>query len=321
LVYFTGVPMLYRALGKTGLSISEVSLGSWLTYGSRVDAEAAKRCVTTAFELGVNFFDTADVYTGAERALGEALRELPRSEYVVATKCFFPMSESPLERGLSRKHVVDSVNRSLRALGTDYLDVLQCHRFDPETPVEETARALDDLVAQGKILYWGVSRWTAPQLRDVVGTARRAGWRAPVVSQVPYNMLYRDFEAEVLPAARELGLGTVVYSPLAQGVLTGKYGESRPAGSRGGDPEASKTMHQLTPAAIARVEKLRPVARELGVPLARLALAWCLRRPEVTSVITGATRPEQVRENVTASGTAIPPEALERIDSILGEAT
>jgi aryl-alcohol dehydrogenase-like predicted oxidoreductase len=321
LVYFTGVPMLYRALGKTGLSISEVSLGSWLTYGSRVDAEAAKRCVTTAFELGVNFFDTADVYTGAERALGEALRELPRSEYVVATKCFFPMSESPLERGLSRKHVVDSVNRSLRALGTDYLDVLQCHRFDPETPVEETARALDDLVAQGKILYWGVSRWTAPQLRDVVGTARRAGWRAPVVSQVPYNMLYRDFEAEVLPAARELGLGTVVYSPLAQGVLTGKYkpGHPPPPGTRAAHATAGRLMRKfMTDEVLERVQHLVPIAGELGLSLSQLAIAWVLQNPNVSSAIIGASRRAQVEENVKAAGVKIPAELMQRIDQVLG---
>ena len=320
MVYSTG-PMLYRALGKTGVSISEVSLGSWLTYGDRVDASVARSCVLAAFEVGVNFFDTADVYTGAEAMLGEALRELPRSEYVVATKCFFPMSKSPLERGLSRKHVVDSVHRSLRALGTEYVDVMQCHRFDAETPVEETSRALEDLVTQGKILYWGVSRWTAPQLREAAAVAGRAGWRGPVVSQVPYNMLYREFEAEVLPAARELGMGSVVYSPLAQGVLSGKYIKGVVAGSRAGDAELAKTMHQLNPASVARVERLRPIARELEMPLARLALAWCLRRPEVTSVITGASRPDQIRENALASGAVIPPEALQRIDAILGETT
>lgn len=320
MVYSTG-PMLYRPLGKTGLSISEVSLGSWLTYGDRIDGGVTKGCVRAAFDVGVNFFDTADVYTGAEAVLGEALRELPRSEYVVATKCFFPMSKSPLERGLSRKHVVDSVHRSLRALGTDYIDVMQCHRYDAETPVEETSRALEDLVTQGKILYWGVSRWTAPQLDEAAAAAARSGVRGPIVSQVPYNMLYREFEAEVLPRAHALGMGSVVYSPLAQGVLSGKYTDGVAAGSRANDAELAKTMHQLTPASIARVEHLRPIARELGMPMARLALAWCLRRPEVTSVITGASRPEQIRENSSASGAVIPPEALQRIDAILGETT
>jgi voltage-dependent potassium channel beta subunit len=290
--------MEYRQLGRSGLRVSEVSLGSWLTFGATVDVPATADVVRAAVDAGVNCFDTADVYAGgaAEEALREALRGLPRHKLVIATKAFFPMSEDPNDRGLSRKHLFESVHASLRRLGTDYLDLHQCHRPDPSVPVEETVRAYEDLVRQGKVLYWGTSEWDAPQLEAGLAAAERFGAYRPISNQPQYSLLRRGIERAVLPLCRREGIGQIVWSPLAQGVLTGKYrpGE-RPEGTRAAHPFQSRFMESfLTDDVLARVARLRPIAADLGLSMAQLALAWCLRDDTVASVIVGATRPSQL---------------------------
>jgi voltage-dependent potassium channel beta subunit len=310
----------YRRLGRSGLEVSEISLGSWLTLGSSVDQARTNEIVRAAFDLGVNLFDTADVYArgAAERALREALSGIPRRHVVIATKAFFPMSELPNDRGLSRKHLVESVEDSLRRLGTDYLDLHQCHRPDPGTPLEETVRAYSDLIRQGKLLYWGVSEWRAGEIEEACRLADACEGYRPISSQPQYSLLRRGIERDVLPACERLGIGQIVWSPLAQGVLTGKYGGGRrPAGSRATDAQRGGFMQDfLRPEVLARVEALRPLAAGLGVSLAQLALAWCLRRAEVSSVIVGATAPSQLEEDAKACEISLPPEALARIDSL-----
>jgi voltage-dependent potassium channel beta subunit len=312
--------MKYRPLGRSGLQVSEISLGSWLTLGSSVDREATREIVHRAYDLGINLFDTADVYASgkAEEVLGEALRAIPRRYVVIASKAYFPMSEHPNDRGLSRKHLFESVEASLRRLGTDYLDLHQCHRADPETPLEETVCAYEDLIRQGKVLYWGVSEWNAAQISEACRVAdRRVAYR-PVSNQPQYSLLRRKIEAEVLPVCEREGLSQIVYSPLGQGVLSGKYsGGAKPSGSRATDAQRNQFMGSyLEPQTLARVDRLRPIASELGITLAQLALAWCLRRPSLASVIVGATRPSQLEENAKASGVEIPAELLARIDAI-----
>jgi voltage-dependent potassium channel beta subunit len=313
--------MKCRPLGRSGLKVSEVSLGSWLTLGSSVDREATREIVHRAYDLGINFFDTADVYASgqAEEVLGHALRAIPRRYLVIASKAFFPMSEHPNDRGLSRKHLFESVEASLRRLGTDYLDLHQCHRADPETPLEETVCAYEDLIRQGKVLYWGVSEWSGAQIGEACRLAdRRVAYR-PVSNQPQYSLLRRKIEAEVLPACEREGVSQIVYSPLGQGVLSGKYsGGAKPSGSRATDTQRNRFMGAyLEPETLARVDRLRPIASELGITPAQLALAWCLRRPSVASVIIGATRPSQLEENAKASGVEIPAELLARIDAIV----
>ncbi len=312
--------MEYRKLGRSGLSVSEISLGSWLTLGSSVDREATRELVSRAFDLGVNLFDTADVYANGagEEALGYALRGIPRRYVVIATKCFFPMSERPNDRGLSRKHVFESVEGSLRRLGTDYVDLLQCHRADPDTPIEETVRAFEDLVRQGKILYWGVSEWSAAQIVDACRTADALGAYRPISNQPQYNLLRRGVEREVLPVCRREGLSQIVFSPLAQGALTGKYsGGQRPAGSRAADAARNVFMTQfLAPEVLARTDRLRPIADALGLSLAQLALAWCLAEPNVASAIVGVTRLSQLEDNAKASGLRLPAEVKEELDAL-----
>ncbi|MDJ0869586.1 MAG: aldo/keto reductase family protein [Myxococcota bacterium] len=312
--------MEYRRLGASGLRVSEISLGSWLTFGSAVEMAEAAKIVARALELGINFFDTADVYaTGAaEEALRQALREVPRHHVVIATKAFFPMSEDPNDRGLSRKHLFESVDASLRRLGTDYIDLHQCHRPDPEVPMEETVRAYEDLIRAGKVLYWGTSEWRGAHIVDAVRQAERWGGYRPISNQPQYSMLRRGIEREVLPVCEREGLGQVVWSPLAQGVLTGKYrpGE-RPAGTRAADPFTSRFMDAfLEPDVLERVEALRPLAADCSLTMAQLALAWCLRRSGVSSVIVGATSIAQIEDNAAAAGTALPPEALARIEDL-----
>jgi voltage-dependent potassium channel beta subunit len=312
--------MQYRQLGRSGLQVSEIGLGSWLTLGSSVDAGTTDEIVQRAWDLGINFFDTADAYARgrAEEVLGRALRGIPRHHAVIATKAFFPMSERPNDRGLSRKHLFESVEASLRRLGTDYLDLHQCHRADPTTPLEETVSAYEDLIRQGKVLYWGVSEWSAAQIVDAcrIADARRA--YRPISNQPQYSLMRRQIEREVLPACQREGLGQVVFSPLGQGVLTGKYsGGARPSGSRGADPERSQFMGRyLEDAALAQVDRLRPLADELGVSMAQMALAWCLRQPGVSSAIVGATRAPQLEDDCKASGAVLPDAVLERMDAI-----
>jgi voltage-dependent potassium channel beta subunit len=313
--------MQYRNLGRSGLRVSEVSLGSWLTFGSAVDPDASVKLIRRAFDAGVNLFDTADAYAhgGAEEVLGRAVRDLPRHQLVIATKCFFPMSDGPNDRGLSRKHVSESVHASLRRIGADYLDLHQCHRADPSVPMEETVRAYEDLIRQGKVLYWGVSEWRAAQIVDACRSADALGAYRPVSNQPQYSLLRRGIERDVLPTSEREGVGQIVWSPLAQGVLTGKYGDGRrPEGSRAADRQRNQFMSDfLAPEVLERVERLRPVAAAHGLTLAQLALAWCLRTPAVSSVIVGATRAEQLEENLAASGRALDPQALDAIERIL----
>jgi voltage-dependent potassium channel beta subunit len=316
--------MNYRKLGKWGTKVSEVGLGSWLTYGGTVDEKSTAEQIKFAFDNGINFFDTANVYSGGkgEVALGKALKDHPRHEYVLATKVFFPMGKGPNDRGLSRKHVVEQCHASLDRLKVDYIDLYQCHRFDVEIPMYELVRTMDDLIRQGKILYWGVSEWSAEQIREAVETAYSLNAMPPVSNQPQYNMLQKSIESDVLPTSKELGLGQVVFSPLAQGVLTGKYkpGEPFPADSRAANENANtflvgrETMRKDTLEAVQRVSK---IADQLGVPMASLALAWCLRDKGISSVIIGATKTEQIAENIKASSLSLDKETLDKIDSAL----
>jgi aryl-alcohol dehydrogenase-like predicted oxidoreductase len=314
--------MEYRHVGKSGLKVSAIALGSWLTYGQGVDDDTAAGCIHTAFELGINYFDTANVYQGgvAEKVLGKALKTLPRSSYVLATKAYWPVSDGPNDRGLSRKHLFEQVHQSLRRLGTDYVDIFFCHRYDRETPLEETLGALDDLVRQGKVLYPGVSEWTADQMAHALRIADARGYDRIVVDQPVYSMLDRGVEKEILPLAAREGLGVVVFSPLAQGVLTGKYrrGQAPPPGSRGADPRLSRLVEgKLGDATYDKVEALSKVAAELGVEPAQLALAWTLRSDVVSCAITGASRVEQVRANVAAADLKLDEAVLGQIEAIL----
>jgi voltage-dependent potassium channel beta subunit len=316
--------MQYRKLGRTGLRVSAISLGSWLTYGNSVEKERAFATIDKAYELGVNFFDTANVYAQgeAEKIVGEALRRYPRESYVLATKVFWPMGSGPNDRGLSRKHVFEQAHASLRRLGLDYVDIYYCHRFDPETPVDETLRTIDDLVRQGKVLYVGVSEWTAAQIQEALGVADRYLLDRIVVNQPVYNMFNRYIEKEVIPVCEQNGIGQVVFSPLAQGILTGKYkkGAGVPEGSRAADPKANAFIQKmLRDDVLDKVERLQAVAADLGITVAQLALAWTLRQPNVASALIGATRPEQVVENVKAADVTLSAETIERIERILSE--
>lgn len=317
--------MKYRRLGRSGLKLSEISLGSWLTYGTRVEMELAQACVRTAYDLGINHFDCAVVYGTepheAERMLGAVLKEFPRHTYTVTSKVFWKIGPSTYDQGLSRKHLMERVDMSLKAMGLDYIDIYYCHRYDPDTDLEETLRALDDLVAQGKILYYGFSEWTAAQYADAAAIVDKRNLRRPVVSQPVYNMLNRYTEQEVMPVCAREGIGQVVFSPLAQGVLTGKYkpGQAPPAGTRGADERTGRFMQRFITDAelLTRVQGLGAVAERNGLSMAQLALAWVLQRPEVTSALIGATRPEQVQENVKASGVKLSAEDMADIDRIL----
>jgi aryl-alcohol dehydrogenase-like predicted oxidoreductase len=314
--------MEYRRLGGSGVKVSEISLGSWLTYGGSVAEEQATACVHKAYDLGINFFDTANVYMrgAAEEIVGNALGGFDRDSYFLATKVYFPMGEGPNDRGLSRKHITEQCHASLRRLGTDYVDLYQCHRYDEGTPLEETLRALDDLVRQGKVLYVGVSEWTADQIGDALRVAKEMNLDRIVSNQPRYNMIQRQIEAEVVPLSAREGVGQVVFSPLAQGVLTGKYrpGEAPQQGTRAADPESNRFMQQLmNEEVLSAVDGLRAVAREAGLTMSQLALAWVLRQRNVSSAIIGASRPEQVEDNSAASGVKLPPDALHKIDDIL----
>ena len=312
--------MNYRRLGESGLKVSAVSLGSWLTYGNAVEDKAARECVFAALDAGVNFFDTADVYAkgAAESFLGKALQSVRREELVLGTKVFGKMSDDVNDRGLSRKHIMASCEHSLRRLKVEAIDLYQCHRYDPETPLPEVVRAMDDLIRQGKVLYWGVSCWTAAELREACEVADRLLAPRPVSNQPPYSLLDRAIEEEVLPTSRELGIGQVVYSPLAQGILSGKYrGGKIPSDSRLADDTLNRGMKdKLSGENEARVEALAAIAGGLGIPLAQLALAWCLRDEGVSSVISGASRPEQVRQNVAAAETELSEDVRAKIEAV-----
>jgi voltage-dependent potassium channel beta subunit len=309
--------MKYRRLGGTGLKVSEISLGSWLTYGGYVERDNAVKAIETAYDLGVNFFDTANVYEkgAAEKVLGETLRNYPRESYVLATKVFGEMGTGPNDRGLSRKHITEQCHASLKRLGVEYVDIMYCHRFDTETPIEETLRALDDLVRQGKVYYVGVSEWTAAQMTDALAVADRYLLDHIVVNQPIYNMFERYIEKEIIPLGERRGIGQVVFSPLAQGLLTGKYNAEIPEDSRAAKLDRLKKA--ITEEKIEKVRQLSGVAAELNISVGNLALAWILRQPNVASALVGASRPEQVEENVKASGIELTEDALKQIEEIL----
>ncbi|MCL2466029.1 MAG: aldo/keto reductase family protein [Micrococcales bacterium] len=315
--------MRFRHLGRSGLKISEIAYGNWLTHGSQVDDGTAVACVQAALEAGVTTFDTADIYAdgAAETVLGKALAGVPRESLEIFTKVYFPTGhKGPNSTGLSRKHIRESIDGSLQRLDTDYVDLYQAHRYDFATPLEETMGAFADVVRSGKALYIGVSEWTADQLRAASALAREMGVML-VSNQPQYSMVQRAIEAEVVPASRELGISQVVFSPLAQGVLTGKYtpGSSPPTGSRATDPAGLSFMSSvLADEVLTAVAGLRPVADELDVTMAQLAVAWVLAHDNVAAAIIGASRPEQVVENVAASGVQIPGELMDRIDEVLG---
>ncbi len=313
--------MEHRSLGRWGLKVSTVGLGSWLTYGESVEEEAATACIKRAYEQGVTFFDTANVYARgrSEEVVGRALADLPRERYVLATKVYFPMGEGPNDRGLSRKHVTEQLHASLRRLGTDYVDLYQCHRYDVETPLEETCATMADLVAAGKVLYWGVSEWSADQIAHAVSLCRAHGWPEPVSNQPQYSALWRGIEERVLPTCDELGLGQVVWSPLAMGILTGKYRsvDDVPPESRAAGSQRTFMRRYFTQEVLDAVAEAKAVADEAGVSLSQLALRWCLRQPGVSSVIVGATRTAHVDDNVAAADLEVDPGALERFDALL----
>jgi voltage-dependent potassium channel beta subunit len=316
--------MEYRHLGRSGLKISEIAYGNWITHGSQVEEDAALACVAAALDEGITTFDTADVYAGtrAESVLGNALHGVKRESVEIFTKVYWPTGRGPNERGLSRKHIIESANASLRRLQTDHIDLYQAHRYDHETPLDETIRAFDDLVRQGKVLYVGVSEWRAEEIAAALKIAAELGLDRIVSSQPQYNMIWRVIEAQVIPLCQQEGIGQVVWSPIAQGVLTGKYrpGAVPPAGSRATDEHGSGFISRLmTDDILSRVQQLKPVAEQAGLTMAQLAVAWVLQNPNVAAAIIGATRPEQVRENAQASGVRLEPAVLKQIDNILGD--
>jgi voltage-dependent potassium channel beta subunit len=315
--------MEYRHLGKYGIQVSEICLGSWLTYGGATAEDIARDCIEHAYDLGINFFDTANVYSGgeAEKLVGQTLRQYPRESYVLATKVYFPMGKGVNERGLSRKHIVEQCDASLKRLGVDHIDLYQAHRFDVYTPLAETLMAFDHLIQQGKILYYGVSEWSAGQLAHATDLAR-LGNLAPIASNQPrYHMLDRSIEQEILPLCQREGTGVINYSPLAQGLLTGKYkpGQALPQGSRASDPKQNMFLNrgELDQQQLQKIDRLMPIAEHEGMTLSQLALAWCLRQPGISSVIIGASRSEQIRENVVASGKRISSNTLQQISEVL----
>jgi voltage-dependent potassium channel beta subunit len=312
-----GKSVKYRRVGKSGLKVSEIALGAWLTYGGSVDTKEAETILRTAFDLGINFLDLADVYSEgkAEEVVGQAIRGVPRSDLVISSKVFFAMSDNVNDRGLSRKHIMESIDKTLKRIGTDYLDIYFCHSIDPETEIEETVRAMSDLMRQGKIIYWGTSDWSAAHIERAVDDARFWGAYVPSVEQPRYNMLDRYIEPEIMPTCAQHGIGLTVYSPLAQGLLTGKYNDGVPPGSRGA--ATSWLTKFLTPENIEKSKRLTEIARSLGLTLSQLALAWVLRLPEISCAIIGATSVQQLEENLKAVELQLSAETLTALENIL----
>ena len=315
--------MEHRYLGRSGLRISEIAYGNWLTHGSQVEEDAARACVAAALDEGITTFDTADVYAGtkAEEVLGRALHGVRRESLEICTKVYWPTGPGANDSGLSRKHVMESAHASLRRLQTDYVDLYQAHRYDHGTPLEETMRAFEDLVRQGKALYIGVSEWRAEEISAAVKIADEMGFDRIISNQPQYNMIWRVIETEVIPLCAEEGVGQIVWSPIGQGVLTGKYqpGTAPPAGSRATDQTGSGFIAgYLNDELLSRVQALKPVAAEAGLTMAQLAVAWTLQNPDVGAAIVGATRPEQVRENARSAGVRLDKALMQRIDEILG---
>lgn len=314
--------MEYRHLGNSGLKVSEIALGNWVTHGGQVGDDAAKQCVHAALDANISFFDTADIYERgkAESVLGNILKGHKREHLVIATKVFWPMSNDPNDRGLSRKHMLESIDNSLARLQMDYVDLYQAHRFDTEVPLEETMMAFDQIVRDGKARYIGISEWTAEQIAEALTIADEMGLHRIVSSQPQYSMLWRVPEAEVMALCRNEGIGQICWSPLAMGVLTGKYkpGEPPPQGSRGAYGQGV-SQDYLSEATLRAVQDLRPIADDLGLSMATLALAWVLQNDNVSAAIIGATKPEQVTENVKASGIKLEDTTLKAIDEALAD--
>jgi voltage-dependent potassium channel beta subunit len=310
--------MKYRRLGNAGIKISEIALGGWTTFGDSIqDTELAREIINAAYDNGINFFDIADAYARgkAEQMMGAVLQDLPRHALVISSKLFWPMSDGVNDRGLSRKHIMESIDRSLKRIATDYLDIYYCHRYDPETPLEEVVRAMDDLIHQGKILYWGTSQWSGAQIAAAVGTARQHNLYLPKVEQPGYSLFHRDrVEGEILPVTEPNGIGLTTFSPLASGILTGKYDDSVPEDSRMAHSEGMR--NRFTNEARECVRKLKPIADELGITRAQLALAWILRQPGVSSVITGASKVSQVESNAKAAQVTLSKDAIAEIDAL-----
>jgi voltage-dependent potassium channel beta subunit len=317
--------MNYRRLGRSGLKVSELSFGSWVTYGNQLGNDLARECMAAAYDAGVNFFDNAEVYAkgASETIMGAVLKKMGwrRSSYIVSTKFFWGLHDGPNEKNtLNRKYLMQAIDGSLARLSLDYVDLVYCHRPDPDTPLEETVQAMSDMIVAGKANYWGTSEWSAAEIAAAWHIADRHHWHKPVTEQPQYNLLHRDrVEREYARLYADLGLGTTVWSPLASGLLTGKYNDGVPPNSRGTLKGYEWLAERLTePAKIAKVKNLAPIAKELGCTLAQMSLAWCLKNPHVSTVITGASRPEQVRENMQALGVVgkLDPEIMARIDSI-----
>ena len=315
--------MKYRRLGRSGLKVSEISLGSWLTYGKSVEDDTATKTIHKAYELGINFFDSANVY---ERGQGEivmanALREFSRESYVITTKAFWPTGDGPNDRGLSRKHVYEQLHNSLKRMKLDYVDIFYCHRYDPETPVDETLRVIDDLIRQGKILYAGVSEWSAAQIEEAVGIADKYLLDRIIVNQPQYNMLHRYIEDEVIPVSNKHGISQVVFSPLAQGVLTGKYLNGKiPTDSRAANDDINTFVQNFMNESVQnKVGQLEQLAKELDITLPSLAIAWILRQPNVASALVGASRPDQVEANVKGIDVELTSDVVAKIEDILSQ--
>jgi voltage-dependent potassium channel beta subunit len=314
--------MLYRRLGRSGLKVSEISLGSWVTFGTQVDEKKAASLMNASFDRGVNYFDNADIYADgkAEIIMGQAIKKLTRTELVLSSKVFWPTSPGPNARGLSRKHVMESVHASLKRMDVEYFDLYFCHRYDPDTPIEEVVQTMNILIQQGKILYWGTSEWEASQVAQAYGIARQYNLIPPAMDQPQYNLLHRKrVEDTLMPLCRELGIGLTTFSPLAYGILTGKYNEGIPEGSRASLENYGWVRDRITPERIERVKKLQFIAKELGVTPGQLAIAWILRRKEVSTVITGASRLEQLEENLGAAEivSRIEKDVLDQIDTAI----
>jgi len=316
--------MEYRRLGSSGMYVSEIAYGNWITHGSQVEEAAAIKCVRTALDEGITTLDTADVYAGtrAEKVLGKALKGVRRDSYELFTKVYWPTGVGKNDRGLSRKHIMESVHASLKRLNTDHIDLYQAHRFDVETPIEETLRAFEDLIRQGKVHYIGFSEWSADQISQALRFQKENNFNRFVSSQPQYSMLWRVIDAKVVPLCEKEGIGQIVWSPIAQGVLTGKYlpGKKVPAGSRAGDKKGGANMisRWMREEVLTAVQNLKPIANSLDLTMSQLALAWALANTNVSSVIMGATKPTQVKENVKASGVKLSGEVMAQIEHVLG---
>ncbi|MCL4251983.1 MAG: aldo/keto reductase family protein [Anaerolineae bacterium] len=312
--------MQYRRLGDAGMKVSAISLGGWINYGEgKVPADVARQIVIRAYELGINYFDLADIYGRgeAEKQMGGVLKQFPRHTLVIATKVFWPMSDDVNDRGLSRKHIFESIERSLARLGTDYVDIYFCHRPDPDTPVEETVRAMHDLVTQGKVLYWGTSEWSGAQIGEALAVCEKYGLQKPKTEQPQYSMLVRErVETDVLPVTATNGMGLVVWSPMAGGMLTGKYDDGVPEDSRFAREDWARDRY-LNDNTAAQIRRLKPIADALGITRSQLALAWVLRQPGVSSAITGATKVHQVDETAAAGDVTLGEDTIREIETIL----